>query len=95
MARRCTTDNSPGLCCTALTNGVRSGQAFSHPDPRTGKMRCHVCTIVQRSKGRGQGFQHRYAKNSVCNIVSGCPVLSTTGGQPSLTFGQTGGVPSV
>ena len=64
-------------------------------------MRCHTCTIIQRTKGRGQGFQHRFAKNGACNLVSGCPVLATGagGGLVQLPFGGSGqgaaGVPTV
>lgn len=93
MARRCVTDNTPGLCCAALTSGIASGQVFTHPD-HNGRARCHVCTIINRSKNRGKGFQHRFAKNSACNIISGCPSLAQAGG--GLAFGGGGGaVPAV
>lgn len=95
MARRCVTDSSPGLCCAAMAIGVRSGQPFTHPDARTGRERCHVCTIIQKKKG-GKGFQHRFAKDDQCSIVSGCPALRTTGGGGGiLSLPQGGAVPSV
>lgn len=100
MARRCTNDGAPGMCCAAFSQGVRSGQAFTATD-HTGRARCHVCTVIQRSKGRGAGFQHRFAKSQVCGIVSGCPALATQQPamaqipftQPMLQIGQGGGVP--
>ncbi len=97
MARRCVTDNTPGLCCAAVSQFGASvaAQGFSHPDARTGKMRCHTCKIVPRSKGRGQGFQHRFAKSSVCGIISGCPALQTQGGGGFLTLPSGGPAPTI
>lgn len=96
MARRCVTDNTPGLCCAALSQGIASGQPFTHPDSRTGRVRCHTCTIIRKKKG-GQGFQHRFAKDGQCNIVSGCPALRTGGQGGGLLQlpGPSGGVPAV
>jgi hypothetical protein len=95
MARRCVTDNTPGLCCAAASKGIASGQFFTHPDARTGKLRCHVCTVIQRTKGRGMGFQHRFAKSGQCNIVSGCAALQPAGGQGFLTLPAGGGATGV
>jgi hypothetical protein len=97
MARRCVTDNTPGLCCAAVQQFGQAvaAQGFQHADARTGKMRCHTCKVKPRSKNRGQGFEHRFAKSSVCGIISGCPALQPGGGGQSLTIGGGAGAPVI
>jgi hypothetical protein len=99
MARRCTNDGTPGLCCRALSSGVQAGQNFSFTDSR-GHKRCGVCNIIQRTHGRGPGFQFRFKKGAACGIVSGCAALQgagTTGTMLTLPQAPIGaaGVPSL
>lgn len=93
MARRCVSDGSPGRCCQAFSQGVRSGQNFTFTDSR-GHTRCASCSVIQRTKGRGQGFRFRFVSGQACGIVSGCAALRP-GGAGGLTLPQGGGVPTL
>lgn len=79
MARRCVNDGSPGRCCQAFSQGVSSGQNFTFTDSR-GHTKCAKCTVIDRSRGRGKGFQFRFVKSAQCGIVSGCAALRPGGG---------------
>lgn len=87
MARRCVSDSTPGRCCQAMSQGIRSGQTFTFTDSR-GHTRCASCEIIQRTKGRGPGFRFRFHKGSACGIISGCAALAGGGGQ--MQIGQVG-----
>ena len=98
MARRCTNDGSPGKCCQAFSQGIRSGQTFTYTD-RNGHARCASCSIRQSHSKRHPGkqvFQFKFEKNASCGIVSGCPALAQGGGGGGvLQLPAPGQVPSL
>lgn len=79
MARRCTTVPGFGACCAAAQQGHLGGP-FRFTDSK-GNQRCGECSIIQRSKGRGPGFQFRFHKNAECGLgPHGCPALANAPG---------------
>lgn len=78
MARRCVTTPGPGRCCQAMSQGIQPGATF-RIQLASGAQRCAVCHVVQRTHGRGAGFQFRFVRSSVCGIgPSGCAALAST-----------------
>lgn len=73
MPRRCVTVPGPSACCVAYSpvsqggKGLAVGQAFPSPNGK----HCMHCNIIQRSKGRGPGWQVRFVKNAMCPELPG------------------------
>jgi len=90
MRRVCTTQPGDGVCCRAFSQGVRSGQTFTFTT-RNGQQKCGACSVIQRTKGRGPGFQFRFHRGSECGLIHGCAALQQAGGGQMLQLPPPGG----
>lgn len=85
MARKCSTVPGYGACCAAATQG-RLGAPFRFTDSK-GNQRCGECNVIQRSKGKGPGFQFRFHRNSQCGLgPHGCPALAGPAAPAALPY---------